>query len=174
MLYLKENPQGIDIPIQNLQKYIYRKLLKIWNITDSKYLCCGRSYRNQTDKSYIPEIYMGNGEYKDAFFDDTVSAVSFFSMNEKTDIKMLEMTNTVSLIFCVNIKELKSGIQHMADEEVRLDVMENVNVFGFSLVSIDTGIDNVFREYDKTRIKFRDIYPLHCFRLNLKIQYSKC
>jgi hypothetical protein len=117
MLYVKENPVGIDIPIQNFQKFLYKKLCEKWG----DFECYGRAYRNQKDNGYIPEIY--NGEYKDVFFDDKVSALSFFNVSDMQKQLMSQREADVSLIFCVNIQKVKN-IKHRADEEVRIDVIE--------------------------------------------------
>jgi len=176
VIYTKENPIGIDIPIQNLQKYLYGKLCKIWGISEDEYTSYCRVYRNQTKDGYIPEFYKGNNEYSESLPDDRVSALSFFSMTEKATNNMGAITQNVALIFSVNIEKLNKNVPHRADEEIRQDVIELVNsrLFGFEFLSIETGIKNVFKEYKTEGIKFNDMHPYHCFRLNLKIKYNKC
>jgi hypothetical protein len=175
MLYLKDNPAGIDRPISNLQERLFKSLCSKWSIEAKDYNCFCRAYKNQKAQGgYVPEFYMGNNEYRELFFDDAVSVTSFFAAGEKVSLVRDMYQADVSLIFSVDILKLKNS-PHRADEEVRLDVVRLCkNIADFDLVSIETGITNVFREFSTDGIKYRDMHPLHCFRLNFKIIYSNC
>ncbi|MDH6304615.1 hypothetical protein M2459_001350 [Parabacteroides sp. PF5-5] len=174
MLYVKENPTGIDKPIQKLQNRIWSGLLKAWGIAESDYNSFCRVYINRKDGGYIPEFYMGRNEYRETFFDDKVYATSFFVMDETVKFESTSMRTTGSLIFCVNLERLKSKVLHRADEEVRMDVVSLCNMYGFTVSSIQVGIKNVFREFSQDVIKFTDMHPFHCFRINMNIIYDKC
>ena len=171
MLHLKDKPTGIDISIQRFQSFLHKKLSAKWG----DFECYGRAYRNQKGNGYIPEIYDG-GNYKEVFFDDKISALSFFNVSDVQKELMSQREADVSLIFCVNIQKLKPNIKHRADEEVRLDVIEicELNQFTFDMISVVTGIKSVFNEFDINQIKYRDLHPLHCFRINFKLKYQKC
>lgn len=172
MILTKTKPVGVDILIQILQNFLYVQLQNTWGIAAADYTAYGRAYRNQTDDGYSPEVYMGSNEYKDSFFDDTVKALSFFSVGENEKYNG-GLTANVALIFCVNVAKLKPTIPWRADEEIRMDVQMLVKSprFGFFLNGVETGIDNVFKEFSgwkkKEGIKFRDEHPWHCFRINL-------
>lgn len=174
MLYLKEKPTGIDIPIQNLQQRLYDHLRKTWGLSESDYNSFGRVYRNRTERRYVPEAYIGNGEYQETFIDDRFPVTSFFSVGETVNNNMGTMKAAVSLVFCVDLNRIKPDIKHRADEEVHFDVWGLCDMFMRSRDSIVTGIDNVFREFPGARIKFDDIHPFHCFRINLSVMYKKC
>lgn len=174
MLFIKDNPIGIDKPIQKLQQHLYGQLIKVWGVNEKDYKCYGRAYKNQMANGYRPEVYVGAKEYADTFFDDTISASSFFVAKDKADFGTGMTSTTVSLIFCVNLSKLKPEVMHRADEEIRQDVMNRCDMFGFSLSSVTTGISNVFLEFNPASIKFRDMHPFHCFRLDLSLSYKKC
>lgn len=174
MLYQINNPKGIDIPIQKLQKRLFDGLLDDWKMNEGDYNSFSRVYKNKKSNGYIPEAYVGGNEYREVFFDDKVFATSFFSVSDKIELEFEEMRANVSVIFTVNLEKIKAGYQHRADEEARLDAIKLCEMFGFKFISLETGIDNVFKEYNRNFITFRDMHPLHCFRINLSIIYNKC
>lgn len=174
----KASVTGIDIPIQKLQIVLYNKIKTLWGVTDQTFNMYGRAYRNQTnDSGYTPEIYKGNNEYSDAYFDDTLAGSAFFGLGENEKIDKGDTTADVFIIFMVNLPKIKPGTTRN-DEEARVD-MERICLqrdYGFFLNGIVIGIDNVFKEYSgykKTKgITFRDMHPWHCFRLNFKVTYN--
>jgi len=172
MLYTKETPRGIDVPIQKFQEYLYANITDIWNIDAEKdYDCFGRVYRNQKGAGYVPEVYIGNNNYRDAYFDDNKAAISFLGVEDVQKFKV-KMTANVFLIFCVNLKTLYPDVNHRADEEAHRDA---INLSGRTLgefMGLVTGIDSVFKGYDIKQIKYRDMHPMHCFRLNYLVNYN--
>jgi hypothetical protein len=188
MLITKSGPVGLDKAIQQIQTDLYRYLLKKWFNLDSKtqdtdqYHCHGRCYRNkQVDNGYIAEVFSGDAtqgekDYKEVYWNDNISAISFFSVSDKVDNAMGESKVSASAIFFVNVTKLKPAIAHRADEEVRQDL---INFFqGASYLGYETGIDNVLREYPGTRknklVAVVEVQPVHCFRINLNLKYQNC
>lgn len=178
-VFTKAKPAGVDINIQAYQKYLYAQLNRVWGTGDGDFDAYGRVYRNQTADGYAPEAYDGNGEYKETFFDDIKNkkGLFFFSVGEKQEYNGGLLT-PVSIIFEVNIPLLKPGYTWRADEEVRQDVENLVHAprYGFMFKGLETGIDNVFREFSGWRkengIKYDDEHPWHCFRLNFTSLYT--
>lgn len=179
MEYVKNKPVGIDINIDRLQRVLYPQLKTAWSITgDTAYDCYARAYRNQTADGYIPEVYKGTDEYKEVLFDDTLSALSFFGVGEQVRYQTgSAATAQVYLIFMVNLSKIKNGATRN-DEEARTDVIRLVTPApaGFTLTGIDTGIDTVFKEFSGFRkeqgMKYRDMSPFHCFRINFSLLYD--
>lgn len=182
-LITKISPSGIDIPIQKFQTVMYGVLNGKWGTGDNSFNCHGRAYRNQTADGYVPDVFQGAAttgeiEYKEVLFDDTLKALCFFSVGESTKYDTGSTVAKVGLIFMVNVPQLKPGIVHRGDEEIRRDV----ELFctgrrnGFTMTGFETGIDNVFREFSgwrkTTGIKYRDMQPLHCFRINFDLLYN--
>jgi hypothetical protein len=168
----KPSVTGVDIPIQKLQTVLYNQIKALWPVTDSNFNLYGRAYRNQLKDGYIQEIYTATGEYKDSYFDDTLYGSGFFGL-ESVKVNDLDAVASVYLILMVNLDLIKPGTTRN-DEEVRIDV-ERIcmnHQFGFLLTGIVTGIDQVFKGYDIKGIKFRDMQPYHCFRLNFQLTYN--
>jgi hypothetical protein len=180
MLITKTNPVGIDVAIQNLQAYLHKQLVKAWSLTgdsDPAFESYGRVYKNKKDTGYVAEVYTGNNEYKEVYWNDTLKAISWFGLSDKIEFDKQNI-NKVHLVFFVNIEKLKPGISHRADEEIRNEIQKlfGYSLFGFSWESIELGIDNVLREYPGSRrdegLKVVDMHPIHCFRINLKCIYD--
>lgn len=175
MLVVKDNPVGADWHIQKVQAAMYAKLAAKWNT--ALYNAYGRCYRNKNDGGYIAEVYIGNNEYKEVYWDDSLAAISFFGIN---NIKNSGTNNTadVHLVFFVDLAKLKPDITHRADEEVRQDVHQAVgkNSFGLTFQSVDLWIENVLKEYPGSRrddrLKAVDMHPVHCFRFNYTLTYN--
>jgi hypothetical protein len=177
MLISKTNPVGIDITIAKAQKALHDELIALWGIDNKEYLCYERCYRNKKDNGYIAEVYVGEKEYKEVYWNDTVTAISFFGIGETENIKIGENAK-VHLVFFVDLKKIKPSILHRADQEVRQDVLSIVgnNLHGLHLESMDLYLENCLKEYKSSlrdeRLKFVDMHPVHCFRLNFSLNYN--
>jgi hypothetical protein len=180
MLITKINPVGIDVAIQNLQTHLHKQLVIKWGLTgpdDPAYKSYGRVYRNKKDGQYIAEAYIGNKEYKEVYWDDTLTAISFFGTGSKTTFDLNNKVE-VHLVFFVNLAKLKPSVAHRADEEVRNEIQQlfGNTLHGFSFESIELWLDNVLREYPGSRRDQRliavDMQPVHCFRINLSLMYK--
>ena len=177
-VFTKNIPVGVDKPIQSFQELLYTSLKAKWNITnDTDWDCYGRAYRNQTSDGYSPEVYVGNNEYKDVFFDDTLKVLSFFSLGESIKFQSSSATANVSLIIRVNPSKIKPSIIHRPDEEIRNDVQRFCRSprFTFEMQSFEIGLDAVFKEYSGWRktfgVKYQD-QKMHCFRINFNVVYN--
>lgn len=180
MLTAIDNPKGINLPVSKLQGFLYSSLLKKWALTEDDYNCYPLAYKNRTSNGYAAEVFHGNGtkDYDDAYLDDRVAVSSFFVQGDKVEYKAGYGTTTVALIFFVDLEKVKKDYQHRADDEVREDVLRVLGYvnYGFALQSIETGIDNVLKEFSGTRkdkaLKFADMQPVHCFRVNFNLIYQ--
>ena len=186
MLITRTNPTGIDFYIQQLQTKIHTLLINAdhWNLADNtQYQCYGRCYRNKTKDGYIAEVYTSGNDYKEVYWNDTLTAISFFGISN-TIAHSVQNQADVHLVFFANLSKLglkdknDNIITHRADEELRLMVQNIIgkNSFGFEFVSIDLWIENVLREYPGSRrddrLKYVDMHPVHAFRINLKLTYN--
>lgn len=178
MNYLKITPKGVDIPISLLQTALYNQLKVIWSVTDSTFEMYGRAYRNQTESGYTPEVYTGKKEYQDVLFNDKVYVQSFFGLKENTAVVSGTSSVEAFVIFMVNLDKIKPSNTERKDEEARIDVEKICmqSLYGFDVIGFVTGIDNVFDQYSgwkkENGIKYRDMHPLHCFRINFNLLYS--
>lgn len=177
MLITKTSPTGIDNAIQKLQTDLHTKLVTLWGNSDL-YECYGRCYKNKKDNGYVAELFTSGNDYKDAYWNDSLNALSFFSVSDKVEADKGQAKTNVSIIFFVNLTKLKPTITHRADEEVRQDVILSIgtNSFGFHYMGFETGIDNVLRDFPGSRkddgLKAVDMQPIHAFRINLSLIYK--
>jgi hypothetical protein len=182
MLITKTNPVGIDNAIQKLQTQIHTTLVTKWGLGSEEenklYQCYGRCYRNKKDNGYIAEIFTGGIDYRDAYWDDSLKALSFFGVSDRIEEEIGKAKADVHLVFFVNLAKLKPSISHRADEEVRQDVINAIGrySYGFDYTGYETSLENVLREYPGSRreegLKAVDMQPVHCFRINLKVSYN--
>lgn len=176
MLITKTNPTGIDKTIQDAQTLIHDSLLTKWGIDTALYKSYGRAYRNKTkDGGYIAEVYTENGEYKEVYYDDTLAAISFFGINNRP-IDQLQSKASIHLVFFVNLD--KFDYTGRGDQEIRQTVFDTIDKgrYGMEYESTELWIENVLKEYPGTRqsegMKYSDMYPKHCFRINYTIFYE--
>lgn len=161
----KTTPVGRDILIDHLQLWLYNQL----SLTN--YDSYHRVYKNDTEKGIIPEKYNNNGDYHEVLFNDDYNATSFFITEDEVDNNNGAFSSDVSIIFQVNLSKVYPSITHRADEEFINDVslLLKRERFGFEFVNIQTGIDNVYREFNKTDIKWDNIGEFFVVRFNLKL-----
>lgn len=179
MLNIIDSPKGIDVSIRKFQEQLHSSLLSKWeDIETEAYQSYARCYRNKKDKGYVAEVFTSGKDYKDVYWDDKLAAISFFGVSDNIKVGVGSTAN-VHLVFFVNLKKLKPSLTNRADEEVRLDVLNTVSMlgFGFKLESVDLWLENVLKEYPGSyrdeRLKTVDMQPVHCFRLNFKVNYNE-
>lgn len=184
MLYIKENNTGIDSNINGFQQMLYPKIVELWGLVSADpkgFNSYPRVYRNEGSDGYYPEIFVSNNDYKEVLIDDKIVGLSFFGIGENIPFQDNRFQAPVHLCFFVNLKKIQGGAERQ-DEKIRQQVarlVQGTKAFGFQFIGIETGIENVFREYPGIRrtagIKFRDMHPFHCFRLNFNVNYkSNC
>lgn len=185
MLNVVSSPVGVDVPIRKFQEKIHPLIMAKWGLDplvsaeNALYQSYGRAYKNRKDSGYVAEVFTSGTEYKDVYWDDTLNAISFFGIGQQITHAIKE-TVDVHLVFFVDLAKVKPAITNKrADEEVRLDLLNIIqtNNFGFRLTGMELGIENVLKEYPGTRrderLKYVDMHPVHCFRLNFSLTYDK-
>jgi hypothetical protein len=183
MLITKTSPVGIDWYIQQFQTALHNQLMAAWDldvndaVENAQYECYGRAYRNRTDNGYIAEVYTGSNQYKEVYWNDQLTAISFFGLAGSISNGPLSNAE-VHLVFFVNLSKIKPAILHRADEEVRTDVERITGrySYGFVLNSTELWLQNILKEYPGSRrddrLKYVDMHPVHCFRMNFSISYD--
>jgi len=181
MLIQKTNPVGIDVMIQKFQTEMHETLMETWGMdvndpqVNKLYQCHCRCNRNKTKSGNIGEVLIGKKDYKEIYWDDKLTAISFFGQSGP-EVHAIGETVPVHLVFFVDVKKLKPGIIHRADEEVRKDVQlfAMQNNWGMKYISTELWIENVLKEYkgsytnEKLFLRL-DMQPVHCFRLNFEL-----
>lgn len=180
-LNIKNSVIGVDIPIQNFQKFLYTQLLAKWKVSEAAFLSYGRCYRNNAELGCIPEVYVSGSvaQYVGIEFDDSNTIVlSFFDLYDDVKFSNGSTTARADLIFIVNVTKLKPDIAHRADEEIRNDVerLSQVPRFGFIATDFQTGYNNVFSRFQgivkNDQITWRDLQPLHVFKITFDFVYN--
>lgn len=180
---MKNSVTGIDVNIQSLQKFLYKKLKALWPIDDSNFDGYGRVYKNSTDRGYVPELFesspeQNNTEYRSIYFDKSKKGLFFFSVDDQERYKDGTATIKVFLIFVLNVALIKDDIQHRGDEEVRNDVRKlcSLGLHELTLTGTETGFSNVFKQFtglvNKEGEIFEDRHPIYCFKINLELMYQ--
>lgn len=178
MEFTRTKPTGVDIHIQKLQSFLYAQTKALWSLSDDDFDGYGRVYKNQTADGIIPEAYISDREYRDTLFDDRKKAISFFGVGDNISYNGATATAQIFVIYLVNLGQIKGGDQQRADEEARVDIQKLLQPgrYGTQIVSFETGIDAVFREFSGFRkdkgMKYRDLQPFHVFRVNLSLAYN--
>lgn len=172
MLVLKQNPAGIDDVIDTLQQYLWNEFpcFESWDSYP-------RAYRNPArfnDRGFIPECYDENGEYIEVFHNDNVSMTTFFVAESDREIDNRLATQRLSLIVQCNLKDLFPDISHRADEELINLFWRKIEYFKsvVTLISIETQIDNVYREFSRNGVKFDDMGDLFVCRFNMTAEFT--
>lgn len=177
MLNQRTAPIGMDFYISKLQNKLHTNLLTTWGIDTAEYASYDRCYRNKTSDGYTAEFFTGGKDYKEVYWNDSLSVVSFFGQSEDITIDVQNVA-AVHLVFFVNIQKVKPDILHRADEEVRNDVQQIVGRFsnGFTYESTELWLENALKEYSGSRrderLKYVDEHPVHCFRMNFTLRYD--
>ena len=177
MLITVQTPTGMDAIIYDVQNVLHDALLSRWAIDSGQYLSYGRCYRNKKGNGYVAEVYQGGNEYKEVYWDDSVSAISFFGIGN-TITNGNRQTLPVHLVVFANLEKLKPTNTNRADEDLRWDFLNILkdSVHGQSVKSTVLGIENVLQEYPGSyrdeRLKTVDMHPVHSFRIDLELTYD--
>lgn len=183
MLIQKNSPEGIDWYIQKLQTAIHSQLLTSWGLSADQYQSYARCYRNRRNNGYVAEVYDSGKEYKEVYWNDTLSAMSFFGIGQQIQ-RGIKSEADIHLVFFVDLSKLSlttplgAAVDGRGDEEARNDVLGLIgrSSNGFTVTSVDLGIENVLREYPGSirdeRLRNIDMHPIHCFRINTKLLFD--
>lgn len=156
---IKQNPVGIDVIIQPMQVELYDTLSASWG--DMRGF--GRVYKNKKQRRIIPEHYLGNSEYEEVLTSDmTVATFFFVESGELTSQKSCLSRTKVDLIFLVDVNKAKETIDHYADEEVRIDVL---NIAKKHFTSIDKTIKGYGALEGFTTYDIDYIHPYFIFKI---------
>jgi hypothetical protein len=185
MIVTITNPKGMDFCINQLQSWLQSELFARWEIDpdvpaeSNRYKFLPRVNRNPDEKNgFIAELYLGNGEYKEVYWDDTLTGFTWFGLGSKILQEDGQQVADIHLVTFANLKKLYPDIDHRADNELRMDFQKvfEAPIFGFTLISTEIWLPNVLREYPGSRrdnrLKAADMGNVHAFRLNLELRFT--
>jgi len=172
-LIQKISPINEDEAIAVIQTHLYNNLL-------SKGVTNYESYERIYNNNGSPEVYIGNGQYKEVFFDSNFYLTSFFILGDNQTFDEVENVKVdLSIIFQANLSKLLPTITHRADAELHSYVLQSLDGIpaSFKIKELITGIKNVYSEFEfKDDQYLNDISDSHIFRVNLEIEFinQKC
>lgn len=167
MIYLKENPVGVDKEIQSVQQRLYDAL----GYADLD--AYGRVYLTERSGKTIPEYYTCvTNEYKEVLVDDSKLGGFFFTEEPSTEIVKHFFTTKVHLIFWLDLSRVKPLISHRADEEMRIEIYSKLkSIVTREDVEVVKGIE-ALKGIDT---KLIDMQPCHFIRYSFNLRYNiKC
>ena len=176
MNYLRENPVGIDSEIILIQKYLYNSIVSRWSLPDfSGY---GRVYKNKKNSLIIPEYYVSEKEYEEVLLDDRLNGIMFFSPSDTADVYGDLVIQECDVIFTFNLSCIEFSNER-EDEKIRQLILADLNDYRAKsdfVKQIQTGLTNVYRDYNGVADYFHDMQDFHHFKIRLQLRFNnkKC
>lgn len=173
MLVRKTYPIGIDKIVDAIQV----KLDESTFFSGTDWDNFPRAYKNPKHvrtNGYMPEVYDGNGEYKEVLMNDKMTLTSFFVAGDQRPYSNTNMTSDLSLIVqCSDLDEIFPSIEHRADEELIHKFLNILNVVpGIKITNIETSISEVYKEFDIRDLIFDDMGSFFVFRVNMSTSFG--
>lgn len=169
---LKTNPIGIDAIIDGVQKAMY-ELGTFWNIELEGYPRC---YILNKENGQTVEAYIGDNEYSKPLSFAEGNKFFFVAPNDIEYVSNMFVTTNIELYFILNTVECKPTINHRADEEVRNDVLRELErIPTIKTIRVLWQIDKVFNRFRNKQSRSydydtaTDIHPYHAFKIELEL-----
>jgi len=161
------NPVGIDAEIQRLQQRFTANLFSGKNYTSH-----GRAFLNVRDDGIVPEVYLGSDEYEEVLLNDSLDAMSFFTVDPSMGIQGKESKAKVDIYFFCNLSTL-FACTHRATEEVHILVLTEIDKTPFQVTGLVQGSECV-RDFTIRNPELLDMQPFYCFKFECLITYKLC
>ncbi len=163
MIYSITSPVGIDVPIKNLQRFLYDGLISLWGLSEIQVRSFPRGYKQEGVKFFSTDYVLD----ADGLLDDKF-ALQFFFLESRQRVFDTEFRVPVDIYFSVNLKTVKPSITWRADEEVKQDIFNIVRSGNENFVQFDSFDLEGFDER-------MDLHPYHSFKVttNLIYRYDK-
>ena len=180
----RNNPQGVDYKINQLQNYLYDELVTTGSLwTD--YECYARANKNNRGDNIIPEISEDPENYKDVLFDDNHNATSFIIVDDNAEFDFADnglITQGFGLIFQVKLNKIFPAITtHRADEELHVQLTNIIQQCQTGIVNdwfgYVIGVENVYADltigdFGGGNEAYDDLSHYHVVRYNGQFVYD--
>ncbi len=155
IMYRKTNPVGIDKFIDRLQILQQREFPTLFGVSETTCLFYGRA--EKLDDKFI--IYISGNNYKEIGFDNEYNFISYIILDGISD-HTKGITKQRCELYCHgNLPNLYSTITHRADEELRNEILEQLQrLVEFSLIK-------------GTEIIEKELQPFHSFKIIFDATY---
>lgn len=153
---------GIDVEIESAKDLLNSQI--------SGLTMYGRAFRNNRNKRNIPELYLGNNEYREILFEDSQSQGFFYeTANVELDVPTVGRTE-IYICFAVNLNELYASITNERQDQYFIkDVLNTMTATRFKPVRLRTGRE-AFDIWNLER--FNNMHPYYLLRVECELQYS--
>ena len=132
----------------------------------------GRVYRNHLKgEDYVAEVFSQNLEYREIFVDDSEAGIFGFHILDD-EIELGVGRANVLVIFTGNLLKLDPARSDRYDEELKIETVKLLDEIGLQPSVVRNGVDEVFDEFEKERLRFRDMQPFIVFAIETQIQYT--
>ena len=167
-------PTGLDAEIQRLQLLLLERLPWLQ-------VSYGKAYRSGSvlnkKTRYVPEVYDGNGEYRDVLPSDNVAAQSFFYPRDPATTGATEpgriglaFTQAVDFIFWGNLTRIDPTKAYRFESELLRDVLAVLSD-EVLVQRVYTSADEVFRGFSVDTVAEQVLRHPYCgFRITLELQ----
>lgn len=169
MIYAPVEKYGIDKGIYNIQEALYNIMLS----DDCKWTdihLYGRIYKTETETGGRPEIYTKNRNYKPVFVNDTKGAEIGFYVTGRDFTNRVDKAS-IRIIFTTNLEKLqtKRNDEYILQQAKKWLISTNMML---SFGAINTGINDVFSDFETEQIKYRDMHPFFVFSFDVEITHE--
>lgn len=173
MVVRKQNPVGVDLIIDRIQTIIDGISFKVGATWNNYHRAYKNPVKTRDRNGLVPELFVNGIDYREVLMDDTVDLTTFFIVSDVRPVNLGVVKTEVSLIIQASKLDNLIDSLHRADEEITTMFFGKLNtsIPGIKLTSIEHGIDRVYREFVKTKIKLDDMNQRHVARFNMEVTY---
>jgi hypothetical protein len=161
MIFRRDNPVGVDSPIDKCQVILGRLLS--WDVD-----IYSRLYMNTKDGGVIAEAFTEGREYIEVFVDDRRAKIGFVVEPERVGSTI--QTATVNVVVSADVEQVYGTRE---DEALMLEVVKVLTtVPGWRVESVKSGnISEIFSFMDYGKLIYRDMQPFVNFSVRCKVNY---
>lgn len=167
MNYVRQNPVGIDSPIEKIKKSLYDYLSGLGRID-----AYGRVYLNQRGKKKVLEAYVGKNEYEEVMGTDRST---FFFYVEPEDAFNEDPQAKVNIVFTIDLNHFYN-VDDRNDENFKLSVLSILDSGRFETTMLYRDESYLKRLLRNSGIKhsynFDNMHPKMIFSVQGKVNYK--
>lgn len=179
---LKINPVGCDVKLQKLQEALY-KLSETWGTLPAGFDMdgYGRAYFNEENEKSILEAYAQGKDYSGNLLTTDRSKFFFFRVKKAMPEGNKQYKQLFDVLFIVNSQLAKPGVNHIADEELHVDVERILKENGYlqlEITDFDDNVQTIFKNYEYRYLldidfeSFDSMQPNHIFKFGISLVYD--
>lgn len=180
--YLKTDPVGRDVKLQLLQKALY-ELTKVWGSppVDFDMDGYGRAYFTEEDNKSILEAYLQNKDYSGNLLTTDRNKFFFYALKKAVPEGNRQYKQLFDLLFTINTQQAKPLVNHIADEELHVDVeriLKQNSGLQLEIVDFDDNVQTIFKNYEFRYLldidfdAFDSMQPYHIFKFGISLVYD--